>query len=79
VVATDVGGVRDIVRDGETGLLVRPEDAPGLATALVRVLQDRELAARLRHAAFDLARERRFTVAGLLEGITGAYEGTPVA
>ena len=36
VVATDVGGVRSVVVDGETGLLVRPNDASALATAMVR-------------------------------------------
>lgn len=76
VVATDVGGVRDLVRDDETGLLVPPEDPDALAAALVRVLRDRTSAERLRLAAFTLVGERRYTVAGLLDGITGAYEGT---
>jgi glycosyltransferase involved in cell wall biosynthesis len=74
VVATDVGGVRDLVHDGETGLLVPPEDPPALAAALVRVLQDDALADRLRGAAAALAGERRYTVAGLLDGFAAAYE-----
>ena len=77
VVATDVGGVRDLVRDDETGLLVAPEQPAALAAALVRVLTDRTVAERLRSAAFALVGERRYTVAGLLDGITGAYDGTP--
>ena len=40
-VATDVGGVAQIVRDGETGLLVRPGDVSGLTTALERALDER--------------------------------------
>jgi glycosyltransferase involved in cell wall biosynthesis len=40
-VATDVGGVAEIVRDGETGLLVRPGDVGGLTAALVRALAER--------------------------------------
>jgi glycosyltransferase involved in cell wall biosynthesis len=51
VVAARVGGIPDLVRDGENGLLVDPGDAPGLADALVRVLDDRALAARLGDAA----------------------------
>jgi glycosyltransferase involved in cell wall biosynthesis len=40
VVATRVGGTPEVVRDQETGLLVDPEDAPGLARALRRLLDD---------------------------------------
>jgi glycosyltransferase involved in cell wall biosynthesis len=47
VIGTSVAGIPDIVTDGETGLLVPPEDAPALAVALVRALTDRSLAARL--------------------------------
>ncbi|MEY2570519.1 MAG: hypothetical protein QOE63_869 [Acidimicrobiaceae bacterium] len=76
VVATDVGGVRDIVRDGDTGLLVPPEDPVALAHALNRVLQDDELAERLRTNAFALASERRFTAEGLVDSFAAAYAGT---
>lgn len=47
VVATRVGGIPDLVRDGENGLLVEPGDTVALADALVRILRDRELAERL--------------------------------
>jgi glycosyltransferase involved in cell wall biosynthesis len=47
VVATCVGGIPDLVRDGENGLLVEAGDTRTLADALVRILGDRELAARL--------------------------------
>jgi glycosyltransferase involved in cell wall biosynthesis len=40
IVATDVGGVRDAVRDGETGLLVAPRTPAQLATALDTLLAD---------------------------------------
>lgn len=51
VVASRVGGIPDIVEDGNTGLLVPPGDAQALAEALVRVLTDRALAERLGVAA----------------------------
>ncbi len=41
-VATDVGGVAQIVRDGETGLLVAPGDVAGLTAALARALPERD-------------------------------------
>jgi len=46
-VASRVGGIVDLVRDGQNGLLVPPRDPRGLADALSRVLADRDLAERL--------------------------------
>jgi glycosyltransferase involved in cell wall biosynthesis len=40
VVATNVSSIPEIVADGETGLLVPPDDATALAAALNRVLDD---------------------------------------
>ena len=51
VVGSRVGGIPDLVADGETGLLVPPEDAHALADVLVRALSDRPLAERLGAAA----------------------------
>jgi glycogen(starch) synthase len=47
VVATRVGGIPEVVADGETGLLVPPGDAPALAAAVDRLLADPALAKRL--------------------------------
>ena len=62
VVASDVGGVREIVDDGATGLLVPPQDEKALATALVRILSDPELGERMGHAARAKA-ESQFSIA----------------
>ena len=51
VVGSRVGGIPDLVTDGETGVLVSPEDPTALADALVGVLDDPALAARLGTAA----------------------------
>ena len=51
VVATGVGGIRDLVEDGVNGLLVPPGDTDALADALVRLLSDRPLAERLAEGA----------------------------
>ena len=51
VLAAAVGGIRDIVRDGENGVLVPPGDTEALADALVRLLSDRAEAERLAAAA----------------------------
>lgn len=51
VVGSRIGGIPDLVTDGETGLLVRPEDPAALADALVDMLSDPGRAARLGAAA----------------------------
>lgn len=51
VVATDAGGIPDLVRDGVEGLLIPPGDEDALVEALVRVLGDAALAAQLGAAA----------------------------
>ena len=58
VVATDVGGIPDLVTHEVEGLLVPPADPTALAAALERVLADRELAERMGAAA------RRATATG---------------
>jgi glycosyltransferase involved in cell wall biosynthesis len=47
VVATNVGGVSDVVRDGNTGLLVPPRDPVAVAANVVTLLQDPEGARRM--------------------------------
>ena len=47
VVASDVGGVREAVEDGVTGLVCAPSDAAGLAAAIGRLLCDAHLRERL--------------------------------
>ena len=47
VVASNVGGLGELVVDGETGLLVPPGDPEALAEALGRLIEDRELRRRL--------------------------------
>ncbi|MYM25901.1 glycosyltransferase [Duganella sp. FT135W] len=47
VVATPVGGIPQLVADGENGLLVAPGDVPALTAALAALLDDADLCARL--------------------------------
>ncbi len=58
VIAADSGGVTDIVRDGETGVLVPARDPRALADAIARLLHDRALAARLAANGAAWVRER---------------------
>lgn len=58
IVATDVGGVRSILDDGQAGLLVPPADLDGLVAAIMRITDDGDLRERLSARALELARER---------------------
>jgi glycosyltransferase involved in cell wall biosynthesis len=51
VIATSVGGVPEVVRDGENGLLVEPNDPRALADAIGRLFADDDLRRRLSDAA----------------------------
>ena len=51
VVATSVGGIPEVVKDGETGILVRPQDAQGMAAAMIRLLEDEPKRMEMGHAA----------------------------
>jgi len=69
VLATSVGGIPEMIDDGVTGLMVPPADERALASALVRLLTNPELSARLALAGRDRVGER-FTPEQQLEAIT---------
>jgi glycosyltransferase involved in cell wall biosynthesis len=75
VVATAVGGVADLVRDGHGGLLVAPEDPAALAAAVVRVLRDDDLAAQLRAGGRALASSPRFEPSAFADAVAAAWDG----
>jgi glycosyltransferase involved in cell wall biosynthesis len=63
IVASDIDGVREVVRSGETGVLVPPRDPGSLAAALILLLMDQDLAGKLgerarRDIPSDFALER---------------------
>jgi glycosyltransferase involved in cell wall biosynthesis len=72
VVATDVGGNRELVRDGVTGLLIPPEDPDALADAIARLLDDRELARGLAGAGATFVREN-LTIERMIDETEALY------
>jgi glycosyltransferase involved in cell wall biosynthesis len=73
VVATNVGGVPDVVENGRTGLLVPPRDAGAMASALAALLTDPAARRRMGEAAKELAASR-FTVDRLVDDVHRLYE-----
>lgn len=72
VVCTAVGGIPDVVTDGDTGVLVPQDDAAGLVAAVARPLNDREFAAKLTAAGDDTVR-RKYSLTSVGEGYERAY------
>jgi glycosyltransferase involved in cell wall biosynthesis len=56
VVATTVGGIPDVVDEGQTGLLVPARDSDALAKAVTSLLQDRETRHRMGQRALEMAK-----------------------
>ena len=73
VVATAVGGIPVVVTDGESGLLVEPEDVAALAAALVRLGRDIGLRRKLGEAA--VARAEEFSTPVADRKMLAVYDG----
>jgi glycosyltransferase involved in cell wall biosynthesis len=58
LVSTNVGAIREIVRDGETGVLIEPGNVDALEGALSQLVSDPTLRTRLGQAAHDLAHQK---------------------
>jgi glycosyltransferase involved in cell wall biosynthesis len=72
IVATRVGGIPDLVGDGEQALLIRPRDARALAEAVSRLLSDRQLRERLGRNARDRQR-RDFDLRSTVRAVEDLY------
>jgi glycosyltransferase involved in cell wall biosynthesis len=73
VVASNVGGIPEMITDGETGLLVPPHDPAALARAIVRLLKDHQLADTIGRAGHDLVHDK-FCVEMMVSQIQALYE-----
>lgn len=72
VVATDAGGVAEVIEHGQTGLLAERGDAGALAAAISRLLDQPELRARCAEAGRAAVRER-FALGAVLDQTLAAY------
>jgi glycosyltransferase involved in cell wall biosynthesis len=72
VIASSAGGITDIVKHEQTGLLVPEKDSRALADAVIRVLTDRALAQRLGEQGYGYARDN-FGWDRIVTLLTGLY------
>jgi glycosyltransferase involved in cell wall biosynthesis len=56
VIATDVGGVKEVINDGTNGLVVPPADPAALSEALLRLLKNKKEGKRFAKAAMERVR-----------------------
>lgn len=58
VVTTNISGIPEIIRNGENGIMVNPEDAIALADAMQKIHEDKDFAMRLSKAAKETVKEK---------------------
>jgi colanic acid/amylovoran biosynthesis glycosyltransferase len=57
VVSTNIGGIPEMVIENETGFLLQPGDAPAMADAIEKIINDPALAQRIGRAGYDRAKK----------------------
>jgi len=73
VVASDVGGIPEMVEDGVTGLLVEHDNPTALANAIVRLLTDHAFADTIGRAGHDLVHDR-FCIELMVKAVEQIYD-----
>jgi glycosyltransferase involved in cell wall biosynthesis len=64
VVATDIGGASEAIQNGQTGLLVPPDDVTALASAIEHLIKDQRVRRQMGQSGRDFIK-RRFTQRGM--------------
>jgi glycosyltransferase involved in cell wall biosynthesis len=73
IVATTAGGIPEVVRDGETGILVPPRDHDAMAEAIVGLLRNTELHRKMGAAGLSVVREQ-FSAERMVQETLRVYE-----
>lgn len=72
IVACEVGGIPEVIKDGVTGILVPPKDSKSLANALLKILKDDQTKIRLGLSAREIV-ETQFTREAAMKRIQHFY------
>ena len=70
--ATDVDGVKEIITDGKTGILVPPKNPEKLAEALLQLIKNKDLA-NLLGAALKEDIQKRCSLLSMVESVQDLY------
>jgi len=73
IIASNVGGIPELIKDGQTGLLVEPADTEKMGEKISCLIDDCELRKKLGRQA-SLAYEQRFTLDIMIGKIEKLYE-----
>lgn len=73
VVATRVGGIPEVVTHEQTGLLVPPRNPQALASAILRIYQDRHLASRLGNKGYEVVHQK-FSAQAMARQVIDLYK-----
>ena len=74
VVATDVGGVREIINSAEMGCIVTPKDATAMSDSILMLLRNPSVARSLREAGRRTVTQR-FSCRSQLDNVISLYQG----
>jgi len=73
VIATNVGGLPEVVVDEKSGLLIPPKDIASLAAAILRILNEPEIAKQMGKFSKNLS-ETKFSWGPIAQKILGVYQ-----
>ncbi|MBI4812383.1 glycosyltransferase family 4 protein [Candidatus Falkowbacteria bacterium] len=71
-IGTRVGGIPDIIQDGENGFLIEPKNSRAIAEAIIKLLKDKNLAGKL--SANALQTVKKYDWKNIINKIDGIYE-----
>jgi len=57
VIASNIGGIPDIVNDGETGLLVPEKDTIGMSQSIIKLIENEDLRENLTFKGYNMVKE----------------------
>jgi glycosyltransferase involved in cell wall biosynthesis len=74
VIASSVAGMADVIKNGDNGLLVPPEDSTALADAMLKLLENGKLRSTMGNRARESLRHR-CRLEDMIERLSSVYEG----